>query len=226
MKHSFKNWAIYLLILAFSQCLLAQTNTPPAPAVKWAKELAAFEANDRTNMPPKHAILFLGSSTIRLWSSLKKDFPGKPIINRGFGGSQVFEATALADKLVFPYEPRMIVFYSGDNDLAAGRSPDQVVADYQAFFKKIHERLPDTVIANISIKLCIARWKLKDSVQSVNARVKAICEADPKLRFIDIDPLMLGEDGKPKPELFKSDGLHPSQKCYEMWAKVIEPYLN
>lgn len=212
-------WSFLLVPLS----LFAQTNTP---ASKWAKELAAFEASDATNPPPKHAILFLGSSTIRFWTSLKQDFPGKPVFNRGFGGSQVFEATALADRLVFPYEPRLIVFYSGDNDLAAGRSVDQVVADYQAFFKKIHEQLPDTVIATLSIKPCIARWKLRDNVATVNARVKALCESDAKLRFIDIAPLMIGDDGKPKPDLFKADGLHPSQKCYEMWAKVVQPYLE
>lgn len=212
-----------LILVLFSHTLSAQTNPS---ALKWSKELAEFDASDRTNPPPKHAILFVGSSTIRFWKSLAQDFPGKPVFNRGFGGSQIFEATALADRLIFPYEPRLIVFYSGDNDLNAGKSPEQVFADFQEFVKTVHARLPETTIAVISIKPCPARWKLKGQVMTVNANIQAVSLQDPKVKFIDIAPLMLGEDGKPKPELFKADGLHPSQKCYEMWARVITPYLN
>jgi lysophospholipase L1-like esterase len=212
---------IFLLVLAFTPfCAGAQTNHA---AIKWAKELAEFEAGDRTNPPPKHAILFVGSSTIRFWN-LSKNFPKMPVINRGFGGSQIDEATALADKLIFPYEPRIVVFYSGDNDLAAGKSAERVFGDFQAFVKTVHEKLPDTVIDVISIKLCPARWKNREKVIAVNDQIKAM--HDPKLRFIDIVPLMLGEDGRPKPDLFKPDGLHPSQKCYELWAEIIKPYLQ
>jgi lysophospholipase L1-like esterase len=213
---------IIILVLGTAVCRIpAQTNHA---AVKWAKELAAFEASDKTNPPPKHAILFVGSSTIRFWKTLQEDFPGKEVVNRGFGGSQIDEATALADRLIFPYEPRIIVFYSGDNDLAAGKSTERVFADFQEFVKKVHEKLPDTVIDVISIKLCPARWKNRDKVMAVNDQIKAI--QDPKLRFIDIVPLMLGEDGQPKPDLLKPDGLHPSLKCYKLWAKKIKPFLE
>src|SRR5579883_3510875 len=136
-------------LVLLASALPAQTNSA---ALKWKDELARFDASDRTNMPPKHEILFLGSSTIRFWTTLAKDFPGKQVINRGFGGSQIDEATALADRLVFPYEPRIIVFYSGDNDLAAGKSPERVFADFQEFVKTVHARLPDTVIDVLAIK--------------------------------------------------------------------------
>ena len=105
---------------------------------KWEPEIRAFEASDRTNPPAKHAILFVGSSSIRLWKTLAKDFPNARVINRGFGGSRIADSTAFADRIIFPYEPRTIVFYAGDNDLAEGRTPEQVAADYQAFVCKNH----------------------------------------------------------------------------------------
>jgi lysophospholipase L1-like esterase len=201
--------------------LEGQTNLA---VVKWRSELAAFAESDRTNPPPHGAILFLGSSSFRKWTTMAQDFPGKQVINRGFGGSEVADSVALVDQLVFPYEPRMIVFYAGDNDLAFGKSPEQVVADYRAFVDKVHARLPKTVIAYLSIKPSLLRWRLRDEIMAVNREIKAM--PDKELRFIDIYPLMLGADGKPKRELFLMDGLHPSAKCYQMWAGVIKPYLD
>lgn len=217
--------SVWLGILAMGAATLsAQTNAHPTGAARWEKEIAAYEASDRTNMPPKHAILFLGSSTIRKWTTLSKDFPGKQVINRGFGGSEIAESTEFADRIVFPYEPRIIVFYAGDNDLASGKSVDKVFGNFEAFLKKIHEHLPDTTVEYISIKPCPQRWKLKDKVIDLNDRIAAI--KDDKLVFINIYPMMLGEDGKPKADLFLRDGLHPSEKCYQMWAKIIAPHLD
>ena len=202
----------------------AQT-TPGHPAVSpWEKEIGAFEARDKTNMPPKGEILFVGSSSIRFWNSLARDFPGKTVINRGFGGSQIADSTALADRIIVPYAPREIVFYAGDNDLAAGKSADRVFADFQAFLARIHERLPKARVAFISIKPCPLRWKLKDKVAEVNRRIAAI--RDDRLIYIDVSTSMLGADGKPRPELFRPDGLHPNEKCYQLWAKLITPYLD
>jgi lysophospholipase L1-like esterase len=215
-----KKYISFCLLFLLSPALFAQTNKPVSP---WEKEIAAFEASDRTNPPPKHAILFVGSSTIRLWK-LQKNFPGRQVINRGFGGSQIADVNEFADRIVFPYEPRLIVFYSGDNDLQAGKSVDRVFADFQEFVRKVHARLPDTEIACISIKPCPSRWKNHEKVMSVNAKIAAM--HDPKLKFIDAYPLMLGADGKPRPELFLKDGLHPSAKCYQLWAGKIKPLLD
>jgi lysophospholipase L1-like esterase len=217
----------WLGLLALGLCaanVSAQTNTNHASVSKWEKEIAAFEASDKTNMPRKDAILFVGSSSIRKWTTLAKDFPGKQVINRGFGGSEVADSTALAERIIFPYEPKIIVFYAGDNDLAAGKSPDKVFGDFEAFLKKVHQRLPEARVEYISIKPCPLRWKLKDKVTEVNNRIAAI--KDDKLTFIDVYPSMLGTDGKPRPELFLKDGLHPSAKCYELWAKLITPHLD
>jgi lysophospholipase L1-like esterase len=201
--------------------LLAQ---PKPVTSKWEPEIKAFEKSDLTNPPPKGAILFVGSSSIRKWTTLAKDFPGKPIINRGFGGSEIADSTTFAERIIFPYQPKMIVLYAGDNDLAAGKSAEQVVAEYRAFVQKIHDRLPDTRIAFISIKPCPARWRLKEKVLAVNQQIAAM-KGD-KLVFIDVYPSMLDADGKPKAGLFLADGLHPSAKCYQLWASLIKPWLD
>ena len=201
--------------------LRAQTT---ASTSKWEPEIKAFEASDRKNPPPKHAILFVGSSSIRKWQTLAKDFPGKEVINRGFGGSEIADSTAFAERIIFPYEPRMIVFYAGDNDLANGKSVEQVVADYETFVRTVHAKLPQTRIAFISIKPCPLRWKLIEKVKMVNERIAAM-KGD-KLVYIDVYSHMLGADGKPPADLFLADGLHPSAKCYQLWASLIGPYLE
>jgi lysophospholipase L1-like esterase len=199
----------------------AQTNHTVS---RWEAEIKAFEKRDLTNPPPKGAILFVGSSSIRKWTTLAKDFPGKLIINRGFGGSEIADSTAFAERIIFPYQPKMIVLYAGDNDLAAGKSAEQVVAEYRTFVQKVHDRLPDTRIAFISIKPCPARWRLKEKVLAVNQQIAAM-KGDKQV-FIDVYPSMLDADGKPKAGLFLADGLHPSAKCYQLWASLIKPWLD
>jgi lysophospholipase L1-like esterase len=193
---------------------------------KWEPEIHAFEARDRVHPPPKHAILFIGSSSIRKWKTLAEDFPGKQVINRGFGGSEIHDSTYFAGRILFPYQPRIIVLYAGDNDLAAGESPDGVAADFRQFVAAVHARLPQTRILFIAIKPCRARWKLVEKVRRANALVKAFTEAHPRLTFVDIFTPMLGADGKPRPELLAPDGLHPSRRCYELWASRIRPLLQ
>jgi lysophospholipase L1-like esterase len=215
-------WLLFLLaFLPGAGLISAQTNRDLS---LWEPEIAAFEASDRANPPPKGAILFVGSSSIRKWTTLARDFPGQQVINRGFGGSQIADSTALAERIIFPYAPRLIIFYAGDNDLALGRTPEQVAADYRAFVDKVHARLPNTTIAFLSIKPCPLRWHLHDQVIEANQKIKTI--PGDRLKFIDIYPLMLGANGKPKPEYFIWDGLHPSAACYRIWAQAIKPYLD
>lgn len=217
----FHFWLSLALLLAVPTTLSARESTGVS---KWEPEIKAFEKHDLADPPPTNAILFLGSSSIRKWTTLTQDIPGKQIINRGFGGSHIADSTALADRIVFPYKPRLIVFYAGDNDLAAGESVDHVVADYRAFVGTVHERLPETRIAYISIKPCPLRWRLVDKVRAVNQQIAAM--KDDKLDFIDVYSAMIGPDGKPPKDLFLADGLHPSAKCYQLWASLIRPHLD
>jgi len=130
-----------------------------------------------------------------------------------------------AGRIVHPYQPRQIVMYAGDNDVASGKSPEAVLADFQTFVKVVHAKLPKTRIAFIAIKPSIARWKLSGKMAQANALVHGVCAKDKRLDFIDIWQSMLGQDGKPKPNLFVKDGLHLNANGYALWTSIVKPYL-
>lgn len=195
------------------------------PVSRWEPNIARFEQSDRTNPPPKEAILFVGSSSIVAWD-LPKFFPDLPVINRGFGGSQIADSVEFADRIVIPYRPKIIVFYAGDNDVASGKTPERVLADYNAFVAKVHKALPETRIIFIAIKPSIARWKLIDTIRAANAIVRAATEKEDTLEFLDIDAPMLGADGKPRPEIFRPDGLHMNADGYRIWTDLLLPHLK
>lgn len=198
----------------------------PADLAKWEKEISAFEASDKTNPPPRGAILFVGSSSIRLWTNLATAFPKQKVINRGFGGSQIADSVAFADRIILPYKPKMVVFYAGDNDIANGNSPEQVLADFKRFVGTVHDARPGTTIAFISIKPSPSRWHLADKQKAANQLIKALCEKEKQLSYIDVFTPMLGANGEPRPELFVEDRLHLNTKGYELWRSVIEPHLK
>ena len=194
-------------------------------AHQWESEIKKFEEADQQSPPPKGAVLFVGSSSIRLWRTLEKDFPSVKVINRGFGGSQIEDSTYYADRIIVPYQPRLVVLYAGDNDLAAGKTRDRVFEDYKEFVSKLRQRLSDVRIAFISIKPSLARWNLVDKITSVNEMVRRYASKDKRLIFIDVFPAMLGMDGTPRPELFVSDGLHMTPAGYALWKSIVTPYL-
>ena len=195
-----------------------------AQADKWAKEMAAFEEQDRKD-PAIGGVVFVGSSSIRLWD-LKKSFPEVPALNRGFGGSVIPDSMAHVDLLVIRHKPRIVVFYAGDNDIAAGRTPQQVFDDYKAFVAKVHAALPATRIAFIAIKPSIQRWALVDKVRAANTLVREYAAADDRLGFVDVDGPMLGWDEKPRKDLFVADGLHMTPKGYELWTTLVRPFVE
>lgn len=195
-------------------------------AAKWEPEIKAFEAADKTNPPPAGAILFIGSSSIRLWKTLAQDFPEHQVINRGFGGSQIVDSVSFAERILLPYRPRMVVLYAGGNDINSGKSPEQVFADYQSFVKKVQTALPETRIAYISIAPNPARWAQVEKVKAANKLIADDARRHPQLAFINVFPQMLGEDGKPRPELFVEDRLHMNATGYALWTRIVSPYLK
>ena len=220
-----------LLQICSAICLALLVSAPvrlqtpvSAPADKWAKEMAAFEEQDRKD-PAVGGVVFVGSSSIRLWD-LKKSFPDVPALNRGFGGSVIPDSVAHVDLLVIRHKPQIVVFYAGDNDIAAGRTPQQVFDDYKAFVSKVHAALPATRIAFIAIKPSIQRWALVDKVRAANALIREYGAADERLGFVDIDGPMLGWDEKPRKELFVADGLHMTPKGYEVWTGLLRPFIE
>jgi len=212
--------------------LRAQSTPAPATtaaatnAAPFEKEILAFEAADKTNPPPTGAALFIGSSSIRLWKTLAEDFPKHRVINRGFGGSQIIDSVRYAKRIVLPYKPRLIVLYAGGNDINNGKTPEQVAADYRAFVKAVHDALPETRIAYISIAPNPARWAQVDRVRAANSLIEAHTRTDDRLAFINVFPKMLGDDGQPRPEIYVADRLHMNPKGYELWCGIIGPVLD
>jgi len=199
--------------------------TPKAD--KWEKDLAAFDANDAKSPPPKDAILFVGSSSIRLWK-LDKSFPEMKTINRGFGGSLLSDSARYSKRLVTAHQPRVVVVYAGDNDLHAKRTPEQVLAALKEFVTNDRADLPQAKIVYIGIKPSIARWKNIENVRKANRLLSEYIaeQKSNRLVFIDIEPAMLGEDGTPRPELLVKDGLHMSDAGYEVVTKLVMPHLQ
>lgn len=192
---------------------------------RFEKDIAALEASDKTNRPPRRPILFVGSSSIRLWKTLAEDFPKHKVLNRGFGGSHVSDSVAFAERIVTPYKPRMVLMYAGDNDIGAGKTPEQVLKDFQAFVAKVHAADKKTKIAYIAIKPSLKRWNLVGQVKEANRLIAEYCKSDKRLDYIDVFTPMLGADGKPKPELFVKDGLHMTPEGYAIWTAVVKKHL-
>jgi GDSL-like Lipase/Acylhydrolase family len=206
----------------------------PAPATqaakhdfaRWEKDIAAFEAADRSAPPPKGAILFIGSSTIRLWKTLAQDFPQHQVINRGFGGSEIVDSTHFADRIIFPCEPKMVLLRAGGNDIHNGKSPEQVFDDYRQFVARIHGKLPQTKIVFISLCPAISRWSEAEKNKALNKLVEEYSRDKPYLGYIESYDISLGPDGQPRPELFVADKLHLNEEGYKLLVARVRPHLG
>jgi lysophospholipase L1-like esterase len=217
---------LVLVVMAAFHCaaVLAADPAGKSPFSKWESVVQKFEQQDEADAPPKGAILFVGSSSIRLWK-LDDSFPELKTINRGFGGSEIADSNHFADRLILKHEPRIVVLYAGDNDIAKGKSAETVTSDFRQFVKTVHDDLPETRIVFIAIKPSIKRWNLVKTVRAANAAIHKLCEQDQKLSFADIDTPMIGDDGRPRAELFAKDGLHLNADGYRVWTKVLTPLL-
>ena len=194
--------------------------------IRWEKDIQEFEASDKTNLPPQNANLFIGSSSIRKWTTLSKDFPDYKVINRGFGGSEMKDSVYFFDRIVATYKPKMIVIYAGGNDINAKKTPEEVFSAFTNFVAKAHQALPKTRVAYISIAPNPSRWSQVEQVKAANKLIEDFTKKDSKLAFINIFPAMLGEDGKPKPNIFLKDNLHMNEKGYAIWIPIVRPYLK
>ena len=207
-------------------CAPALFAADQAPGQRWEKEIQAFEAADQKNPPPHDAILFIGSSSIRLWKTLARDFPKHEIINRGFGGSQIADATLYADRIVIPYKPRLIVLGAGGNDLHAGKSPEQVAEDFKAFVEKVRDALPDGRIAFFAISPSPVRAADMEKQRRANQLIKDYIAYGKNLDYINIFDAFLGSDGQPREDLFVADRLHPNAAGYDIRVQLTRLHLG
>jgi len=192
---------------------------------KFEKEISTIESRLKGKKLNPDTIFFVGSSTIRRWE-LNKSFPNMPIENCGFGGSQVRDSTVFAPRILLPFKPKLIVFYAGDNDINARRTPIQVANDFQAFAELILKESPKTKIIFLGIKPSPSREKQGSDQDKANALVEEYCKKNPSLHFVEIKSLFLDESGKHLIDLFVADKLHLSAKGYERLSAKIKPLLK
>jgi hypothetical protein len=192
---------------------------------RFEKEIAAYETADKTNPPPAGAIEFTGASGIRMWTTLKQDFPEHAVFNRGFGGCETADCVYFADRIVIPYRPKLIVIQAGGNDINAGKSPEQVSEDFKSFVEKVRAKLPDVRIAYLSMNPSPSRWAQRDKQRKGNALIKAYIDAGKNLDYIDFWDALLGPDGLPREDLFIADKLHNNAAGYKIRAAIVRPHL-
>ncbi len=226
-----------LLVLFLAACASTSPGAPaeawqapasldPVSTTQWEADMARFTDEDARRPPPERPVVFAGSSSFRMWASLADDFPGVPVLNRGFGGSQVRDLAWHADAVAIRYRPRMVLLYAGDNDIDAGRSPDQVLADTRVLVSRLRASLPQATIAWVSIKPSPLRIDQLPAQREANALVEAWLRTQPGTVYIDITTPMLDADGRPREELFIADRLHMNADGYAIWREAVAPALR
>ncbi len=213
--------AIAFLLLVSYKGLYAQQHPP------FYDEIENFKKLDSADFPPKNAILFVGSSSIRKWEDVQSYFPDYKIINRGFGGSELTDVTRYANDIIIPYHPRQIVIYAGENDLAYSDSVTAAIVlnRFTKLFNIIRSALPMVPIVYISIKPSPSRAKIMPETVEANRLIKQFLQSKKKAVFVDVYYKMLNKDGKPMQDIFSEDNLHMNAKGYHIWQKAIMPYL-
>jgi lysophospholipase L1-like esterase len=199
--------------------------THGADPQRWQAAIAAFAAADRKAPPPPGADLFVGSSSIRFWHTLAADFPGQPVLNRGFGGAQISDVLHYFDRIVSRYRPRRIIFYCGENDIHANKLPERVALDFLRFVARVHQTLPTVRIYYVTMKPSPSRFALWSKMQATDRLIRLRLLADSLVRVVDIATPMLDPTGKPKADLFTDDRLHLNRRGYDLWRQVITAAL-
>jgi lysophospholipase L1-like esterase len=217
---------LFLLLILISLFSIVSFTQTYERAKIWDKEIDSISDFDKRQTPPEKAVLFVGSSSIRLWTNLRQSFPKINIINRGFGGSRIEDTNYYFDRIVAPYNPRIIVFYAGENDVNDGLTPETVADEYKKFAQLVRQKFPKVKIIYISLKSSPSRWDKADKFRQTNNLIKAEIDKDKRSVFIDVFNAMLNEKGEPRPELFVADMLHMNEKGYEIWRGLLEKHLK
>ena len=215
-----------LAALAVATDAAAQVAAPAGQQMRFADQIQAFRQRDAVTPPPREAILFIGSSLFRLWDRVEEQMAPLPVFNRGFGGSRTWEVLNYMDQIVFPYEPRIVVYYCGSNDVLAGESADAIVGRIRQFAARVEKELPRTKIFFVSVARSPDKQDRWGVVDDVNRQMRALADASTQLDFIDVNPPLHDADGSPRTELYMPDGQHLKPPAYVEWAKIVKPVLT
>ena len=218
---------ITLIVLSKNSNVNSQEKSPQSKETnnRWEKTIQDFEDWDSKNTYPLNAVLFVGSSSIRLWPT-RDYFEEYQVINRGFGGSHISDVNYFAHRIVLPYKPKIIVFYAGDNDIAGNKTPKRVFADYRKFVDLVHKELPSTRIIFVGIKPSGSRWSLWPLMKEANLMIKEFSDKDKRLFYFDSASPLFGSNGKPDSTFFLKDNLHLNSKGYDAWTSKIKPIVK
>jgi lysophospholipase L1-like esterase len=225
MRVKYTSLYLPLIIFLFPVILLAQTSKKEFSVTRFQSAINQFLQQDSIQPPPMGAIEFVGSSIFRQWATLTEDMAPLPVYNRAFGGSRTAEVLYYVDKIVLPYEPKIIVYYCGSNDINAGERPGEIAGRFFQFCQRVNVTLPQTKIFYVSINRApqkMARWS---TVDSTNDLVKAFCQKSPSFEFIDVNPVLFKANNSPRYELFLNDKLHLQIQAYREFTKIIKPIL-
>ncbi len=221
---SIKRWVLLLALLVVAAGAGAVYLRLPA-AELWEPAITAFETQDRQHPPAPGQVVFVGSSSIRLWDTLAADMAPVPVLNRGFGGAQLSDLRHYADRVIRPYRPQAVVVYAGENDLGFWWAwPGLAVDRFQALVEHLRRQDPNLPFLFLAIKPSPHFANRLARQREANQRLKAYCEATPGLHFIDIAGPMLDAGGRPRLELYE-DGLHLNATGYALWREQIRPPL-
>src|SRR4051812_26594796 len=218
-----------LVIMAAAAVVLPAVRSQPADEAarkeadriaRWEPQIAVFEKQDAADPPPPGGVVFAGSSTVRLWD-LAKSFPDLKPLNRGFGGSHLADVRAYLPRLVLKHRPRLVVVHAGGNDLAAGKPPAQVVADFVAIHKAVRAELPDCRVVFIGIKPTLKRQALRDKEREVNDGIRKDLGVAPGGVFVEADQEFCDAAGKPRADLLRADQLHLNDAGYAILTKIV-----
>jgi lysophospholipase L1-like esterase len=211
-----------LLVIIFSSSCILHAQDPR----RFQKEIDTIEVRYKNKLNSHYLIIFTGSSSVRRWQNIQDYFPGRNIINTGFGGSQMSDLLYYSDSVIIKYKPVQVFIYEGDNDIAGGKKTEDVIKDAETLFKTILMKLPDVQIVIISVKPSVSRWKLKDEYIKLNNNYKNLSLLNKNIKFIDVWTPLLNKEGIPRKEIFISDSLHINKLGYDIWAREIKKYIK
>lgn len=219
------SWAALVVVLVAGVLSASEGAVYPDPT-RWTEEMRLFAQRDAASPAPEGAIVFVGSSSIRLWhEALPEDMAPLTVVPRGFGGSTMEDVRYHIDRLVLRHRPRAIVLYEGDNDVAEGVAPPRILSAFQAIVARLHDALPEARVYVLSVKPSPSRWALWPRMRETNRLLSETCGRDERLIFVDVASPLLGPDGRPRESLYVEDRLHLNAAGYAAWRAVLYPLL-